>query len=31
MSNSAPIKLRIPQQDLEHFSFFDLTPEAAGK
>ncbi len=29
MSNSAPIKLRIPEQDLEHFSFFDLTAEAA--
>jgi len=29
MSNNAPIKLRIPEQDLEHFSLFKLTAEAA--
>jgi hypothetical protein len=29
MINSAPIKLRIPEQDLEDFSLFDLTADAA--
>lgn len=29
MINRAPIKLRIPEQDLEEFSLFDLTADAA--